>query len=161
MASLENISLWHERDISHSSVERIIIPDSCLLLDYVLPMFTSIIVGLKVNVDKMRENVELTHGLVFSQRVLIALIEKGMTRQEAYKVVQTNAMDAWNNNRDFRTLLDSDPVVKDRLSTAELDAVFDYSFYTREVDRIFERAGITGEAGPLDARSQRLAPHSY
>lgn len=161
MASLENISLWHERDISHSSVERIIIPDSCLLLDYVLPMFTSIIVGLKVNVDKMRENVELTHGLVFSQRILIALIENGMTRQEAYKVVQSNAMDAWNNNRDFRTLLESDPVVKDRLSTAELDAVFDYGFYTREVDRIFERAGITGEAGPLDARSQRLAPHSY
>lgn len=161
MASLENISLWHERDISHSSVERIIIPDSCLLLDYVLPMFTSIVAGLKVNVDKMRENVELTHGLVFSQRTLIALIEKGMTRQDAYKVVQTNAMDAWNNNKDFRSLLESDAVVKDKLSTAELDAIFDYGFYTREVDRIFERAGITGEAAPLDASLQRLAPHSY
>jgi adenylosuccinate lyase len=109
----------------------------------------------------MRENIELTHGLVFSQRTLIALIEKGMTRQDAYKVVQTNAMDAWNNNKDFRSLLESDATVKENLSTAELDAIFDYGFYTREVDRIFERAGITGEAGPLDASSQRLAPHSY
>jgi len=161
MAALENISLWHERDISHSSVERVIIPDSCLLLDYVLDMFTSIVSGLKVNADKMRENVELTHGLVFSQRTLLALIDKGMNRQEAYKVVQESAMEAWNNDKDYRSLLEADPTVGQLLSQQELDAIFDYGFYTREIDAIFERAGLTGKADQLDTRSERLAPHSY
>jgi adenylosuccinate lyase len=144
MASLENVALWHERDISHSSVERIILPDSCLVLDYTLTIFTSIVKGMRVNVDRMRQNVDMTRGLIFSQRALLALIDKGMSRQVAYEVVQKHAMEAWHAGQPFRGLLEADPEVSSRLTHDELDRVFDHGCYLREVDRIFARAGIEG-----------------
>ncbi len=160
-ASLENIALWHERDISHSSVERIILPDSCLVLDYILTVFTSVIVGMRVNVDRMRTNVEMTRGLVFSQYALLVLIEKGLSRQDAYEIIQSNAMAAWQSGRSFRELLEADSRVTQRLSSQELDAVFDYSCFTREVDRIFARAGFPDAADDISDGGQQLAPRSY
>jgi adenylosuccinate lyase len=144
MAGLENISLWHERDISHSSVERIILPDSCLVLDYMLALFISIAANMRVNTARMKQNVEITRGLVFSQRALIALIDKGMKRQDAYKLVQRNAMEAWEDGEDFRDKLEADGDVASLLTVEDLDAVFDYGHYLHEIDRIFERAGLNG-----------------
>lgn len=161
LASLENVALWHERDISHSSVERIILPDSCLALDYILTLFTSVVAGMHVDVERMKMNVELTHGLVFSQRALLALIEKGMSRQEAYKTVQTSAMAAWQSGASFRELLESDPQVHALLSADVLADVFDYGHFLKEIDRIFARAGLTGEADDISADGQPLAPRSY
>jgi len=142
VASLENVALWHERDISNSSPERIILPDSCLLLDYMLDMFTWIMDGLQVYPQRMRENVELTQGVIFSQRVMLALIEKGLSRQEAYAIVQRNAMQAWKERRPFRQLLDAEPDVTSRFTPAELDGIFDYGYYLRHVDASFRRVGL-------------------
>lgn len=142
VTALENVALWHERDISHSSTERIILPDACILLDYMLTLFTEIMRGLLVYPDHMRENMERTQGLVFSQRVLLALIEKGLTRQEAYKLVQRNAMRAWRERVPLRDLLAADPDVAARLDAGELDALFDYGYYTRHVDDVFRRIGL-------------------
>ena len=139
LTSLENIALWHERDISHSSTERIILPDSCLVLDYVLSLFTYVMRGLKVYPDHMRENLERTRGLVFSQRVLIALIERGLLREEAYRVVQRNAMRAWQEGASFLDLLSADPDVGRHLSRAELEAIFDYGYFVRHVGAVFQR----------------------
>jgi len=161
LASLENIALWHERDISHSSVERIILPDSCLALDYILNIFTGVVSGMRVDAERMRANVELTHGLVFSQRALLALIEKGLSRQQAYEVVQTCAMSSWQSGTPLRDLLSADRQVKALLSAAELDAVFDYGYFLREVDHIFARAGIAGDAEDVSDGGQTLAPRSY
>ncbi len=161
MASMENISLWHERDISHSSVERIILPDSCLAVDYVLAIFTSVIAGLVVDTERMRSNLDITRGLVFSQRVLMALIDKGMSRQEAYEVIQRSAMRAWQHGEDFRELLEADSEVTSRLTEKDLDGLFDYSYYLHEIDRIFERAGLTGKAGAISGNTETLAPRSY
>ncbi|GAF73511.1 unnamed protein product, partial [marine sediment metagenome] len=126
LTSLENIALWHERDISHSSTERIILPDSCLAVDYMLSIFTSIMKGLKVYPENMRRNIELTQGLIFSQRVLLALINKGLTREEAYKMVQDNAMKAWEEKKDFLSLLEADRQITAHLSKEELNSLFDY-----------------------------------
>ena len=142
LTSLENIALWHERDISHSSTERIILPDSCLVLDYVLSIFTYVMKGLQVYPEHMRENLEITRGLVFSQRVLIALIEKGLSRQEAYEMVQRNAMRAWRERKSFFDLLNGDPDVSKHLSRAELEGIFDYGYFVRHVDAIFARLGL-------------------
>jgi adenylosuccinate lyase len=142
VTALENVALWHERDISNSAPERIILPDSCLLLDYMLDMFTWIMDGLQVYPQRMRENVELTQGVIFSQRVMLALIDKGLSRQEAYAIVQRNAMQAWKERRPFRQLLDAEPDVTSRLSPAELDELFDYSYYLRHVDTSFRRVGL-------------------
>jgi len=161
LASLENMALWHERDISHSSVERIILPDSCLALDYMLNIFTSVVAGMRVDVDRMRQNVELTHGLVFSQRALLTLIGKGLSRQDAYKVVQTCAMTAWQSGTSFRDLLKSDSRVESLLSSDELDDIFDYTRFLGEIDRIFLRAGLSGEAGVIADEVRTLAPRSY
>jgi len=161
IASMENISLWHERDISHSSVERIILPDSCLALDYMLAIFTGVVSGLRVDTERMRANLDLTRGLVFSQRTLIALIDKGMSRQEAYEAVQRSAMRAWQDGQDFRELLQADPAVTAILDRKDLDKLFDYSYYLREIDRIFERAGLTGKGGITGAGRENLAPRSY
>ncbi|NLE94243.1 MAG: adenylosuccinate lyase [Dehalococcoidia bacterium] len=161
LASLENMALWHERDISHSSVERIILPDSCLALDYMLNIFTSVVAGMRVDVDRMRQNVELTHGLVFSQRALLTLIGKGLSRQDAYKVVQTCAMTAWQSGTSFRDLLKSDSRVQSLLSSDELDDIFDYARFLGEIDRIFLRAGLSGEAGVIADEVRTLAPRSY
>jgi adenylosuccinate lyase len=108
LTSLENIALWHERDISHSSAERIILPDSCLAMDYMLSIFTSVMKGLKVYPENMRHNIELTQGVIFSQRVLLALVGKGLPRGEAYRIVQDNAMKAWEKKRSFLSLLEAD-----------------------------------------------------
>ena len=142
LTSLENIALWHERDISHSSAERIILPDSCLALDYMLSLFASIMKGLKVYPENMRRNIELTQGGIFSQRVLLALIDKGLQRGEAYKMVQDNAMKAWEKRRSLRILLEADRRITARLSKLELDSLFDYNYYLKYVDDIFERLGL-------------------
>ena len=143
LTAMENIALWHERDISHSSTERIILPDSCLLVDYCLSLFISIIKGMQVFPQRMKKNMELTKGLVFSQRVMLALIDKGFSRQKAYELVQRNAMKSWKGNKDFRNLLKADPEVTEILPQSELESLFDYQYYLRHVDEIFERLGLT------------------
>lgn len=141
-AGLENVALWHERDISQSSVERVVLPDACLVLDYMLGLFTEIVSGLVVYPERMRENVELTRGVVFSQRVLLALVEKGMSRQEAYLIVQRAGHVALAQRRLFRETLAEEPEVARLLSAVELDALFDYGFFTREIDKSFARMGL-------------------
>ncbi len=142
LTSMENIALWHERDISHSSTERIILPDSCLIIDYMLSLLTPIIGELRVYPDNMRRNLELTQGLVFSQRVLLALVNKGMSREEAYKLVQDNAMKAWLEKKSFPVLLEADKQILAHLSKSELESLFDYNYYLKYVDIIFERLGL-------------------
>jgi adenylosuccinate lyase len=143
MTSLENIALWHERDISHSSNERIILPDSCLAMDYILVLFTSVMRRLQVFPHQMKKNLELTKGLVFSQRVMLALIDKGLVRQKAYEIVQRNSTKAWKSNKSFLTLIKTDAEVTGVLSPEELESLFDYQFYLRHVDDIFLRLGLT------------------
>jgi adenylosuccinate lyase len=142
LTSLENMALWHERDISHSSAERIILPDSCLALDYILHVFTNIMKGLVVYPRRMEENLKLTRGLTFSQRILLALIDKGLSRQEAYELVQRNAMKAWQERADFLQLLKADSQVTARLPAAELEQLFDYQYYLRHIDRVFQHLGM-------------------
>jgi len=142
LTSMENIALWHERDISHSSTERIILPDSCLVLDYVLYLFTYIMKGLQVHPENMKRNLEVTRGLIFSQRVMLALIDKGLSRQEAYEIVQRNAMKAWQDRASFFDLLSADPDVSKHLLKAELEGLFDYGYFVRHVDTVFERLGL-------------------
>jgi adenylosuccinate lyase len=142
VTALENVALWGERDISHSSAERIILPDSCLALDYILSIFTRIIRGLRVFPDQMWRNMENSRGLVFSQRVLLALVEKGLPREHAYQVVQKNASLSWDGNEDFRKLVKSDSETLAYLSAEELDQLFDYRYYTRHVDDTFQRLGF-------------------
>ena len=161
LTSMENIALWHERDISHSSTERITLPDSCFLLDYCLTLFISVMSGLQVYPEKMKQDMELTKGLIFSQRVMLALINKGLSRQTAYKLVQRNAMKAWKDNKNFLTLLKADPEVIATLPLPELEPLFDYTYYLRYVDDIFARLGLTKAqwqsdmTGPID-----LAPRA-
>ncbi|HEY8172844.1 MAG TPA: adenylosuccinate lyase [Dehalococcoidia bacterium] len=143
VTSLENVALWHERDISHTSTERIIFPDTCILLDYMIAVMTDIVRGMSVFPERMRENLEMTQGLVFSQKVLLALIETGMSRQDAYKVVQRNAMRAWQDRTPFRGLLEADTDVTSRLDAAALDEIFTYDDYTRHVDDSFRRLGLS------------------
>jgi len=143
VTALENITLWHERDISHSSAERIILPDACLALDYILGIFTSVMSNLQVFPKQMKKNLNLTKGLIFSQRVLLALVEKGMNRQEAYKIVQRNAMKVWNSSKNFLALLKADKDVNKVLPEKELESLFDEQYYLRFVDDIFIRIGLT------------------
>ena len=143
LTSMENIALWHERDISHSSTERIILPDSCLVLDYTLPLFTSIMRGLQVYPRRMKQNIELTKGLIFSQRVMLALIDKGLSREKAYELAQRNAMKAWKGNKNFLNLLKADPEVIAALPESELEPLFNEQYYLRYVDEVFERLGLT------------------
>jgi adenylosuccinate lyase len=133
---LENVALWHERDISHSSAERVVIPDAFLALDYMLDKFTWLTEGLVVRSERMRRNLESSHGLYFSQRLLLALVESGLARDDAYRLVQRHALRAWDEEQDFRELARSD---RDIAGRVELDAVFDTTAYTRHVDTVFER----------------------
>ncbi len=142
LTAMENIALWHERDISHSSNERIILPDSCLVMDYILHIFTGVMKGLNVYPERMRRNIELTQGLVFSQRVLLALIEKGLSRQGAYELVQRSAMESWREGKSFLGLLEKDVDVTGTLTLDELRSLFDYGYYTRHVDLIFMRLAL-------------------
>ena len=144
VTALENVALWGERDISHSSAERVILPDACLALDYVLNLFAGVIAGLNVYPDRMMRNVESTRGIVFSQRVLLALIEAGMAREEAYGIVHDRAMRSWESGEDFRDMVRSSPEVSQRLTRGSVDALFDYGYYVRHVDETFERAGLAG-----------------
>ncbi|MCL2615412.1 MAG: adenylosuccinate lyase [Dehalococcoidia bacterium] len=161
ITSMENVSLWHERDISHSSTERIILPDACLLLDYMLDIFTGIVANLNVYPKNMLKGLETTHGLVFSQRVMLALINKGLSRQEAYKLTQRNAMECWKTGKKFLTLLKADEELLQKISAEELEAVFDYNFYTAHVDAIFQRLGLSAsqwKSKMLKKGTSRLAP---
>jgi len=142
LAVTENIALWHERDISHSSVERVALPDACILLDYMLDLFTQVVQGMRVYPERMKANLDITCGLIFSQRVLLALMEKGLPRPMAYAVVQRNAMRAWEQGLPFRQLLGQDPQVSSLLSPQELDALFDLQYYLRYVDQVFRRVGL-------------------
>ncbi|MCL0067993.1 adenylosuccinate lyase [Peptococcaceae bacterium] len=142
LAAMENVALWHERDISHSSVERVIIPDSTTLLDYMLYKITDVIQNLIVYPENMKKNMKRTNGLIFSQRVLLALMDKGLTRERAYELVQRNAMECWQTGRDFKELLKSDKDVMDYLTTDELEELFDYSYYLRHIDEIYSRFGL-------------------
>ena len=144
LASMENIALWHERDISHSSTERILLPDSCLLMDYALSLFTLVMKGLRVYPENMRRNLDLTRGLVSSQRVLLALIDKGVSREDAYKIVQDNAMKAWEKKKGLLSLLKTDGRVTAHLSEVELESLFDHNYYLRHVGDIFDRIGLGG-----------------
>jgi len=142
VTALENVALWNERDISHSSTERIILPDGCGLLHYMLTLFTSIVDGMLVYPERMRENLELTQGLGFSQRVLLALIEGGLSREDAYDLVQRNSMRAWEERTPFLRLLAADQEVTRVLDPDELEKLFDYAYYTRHIDVAFERLGL-------------------
>jgi adenylosuccinate lyase len=139
VTAMENIALWHERDISHSSTERIILPDSSLAVDYVLHLFTYIVKELQVYPEHMDRNMGLTRGLVFSQRVMLALIEKGLGREQAYKTVQGHAMAAWQGDPDFLSRLKADSQVTSVLPPQEMEALFDYGFFVRRVREIFQR----------------------
>ncbi|MBA7611625.1 Adenylosuccinate lyase [subsurface metagenome] len=139
LAAMENICLWHERDISHSSTERIIFPDSFILTDFILAETTDIIKNWKVNTDRMEENVNLTRGLIFSQSVLLALMKKDVTREQAYQLVQKNSLKAWNEGRDFKELIQSDQETGKILSEKEIDACFSLEPYLSQIDYIFEK----------------------
>ncbi len=141
-AALENVALWHERDISHSSVERVIIPDSCILLDYMLAKTNDLIANLVVYPERMMENLNRTNGLVASQSVLLALAKKGMKREDAYRIVQRNAMQTWDDGTPFREMLGNDEEVTNVLTDVELDSLFDLKRSIRHVDTIFKRVGI-------------------
>jgi adenylosuccinate lyase len=140
--ALENVPLWHERDISQSSAERVILADACIVLDYMLDMMAYIVRGMNVYPERMRENMEASYGLVFSQRVLLTLIEKGMNRQEAYKIVQGNAMKSWESRVPYLDVLLEDERVTSKLSRDELASIFDYAYYVRYVDESFGRLGL-------------------
>jgi adenylosuccinate lyase len=143
MAALENVALWHERDITHSSVERVVIPDSCILLDYMLALATDVVDRLLVYPENMLKNLHRTHGLIFSQSVLLALTKKGMKREDAYRIVQQSAMEVWQNGREFKDMLLADPAVRDVLGVDGIEALFDLNRSIRNVDVIFARAGLS------------------
>ena len=136
---LENVALWHERDISHSSAERVVLPDAFLALDYMLDRFAWLVDGLVVDAERMRRNLDASHGLVFSQRVLLALVAAGLPRDEAYRLVQRNALAAWEEERDFRELVTADPEIAARLDAAAIERAFDLDDALRHVDVVFER----------------------
>ncbi|WP_226647033.1 adenylosuccinate lyase [Mesobacillus subterraneus] len=138
----ENVPLWHERDISHSSAERIILPDATIALNYMLNRFGNIVKNLTVYPENMKRNMERTLGLIYSQRVLLALIDKGMSREEAYDTVQPRAMEAWEKQVQFRSLIESDEKIAGLLNEAEIDDCFDYNYHIKHVDMIFERLGL-------------------
>jgi adenylosuccinate lyase len=152
LVGLENVALWHERDISHSSAERVTIPDAFLALDYMLDRFSWLVEGLVVRPEQMRRNLELSRGLFFSQRLLLALVDTGLSRDDAYRLVQGHAMRAWEEELDFPELVRADAEIGRRLDPAALDSIFDLGHYTRHVGTVFERlAAITNKEEPVHA----------
>lgn len=143
VTAFENIPLWHERDISHSSAERIILPDSTILLDYMIHRFSSIIENLTVFPGNMKRNMDASLGLIFSQRVMLALIDKGLTREEAYDLIQPKAMEAWEKGVPFKTLTLADQRITNRLTAEEMDDCFDPMHHLGQVDEIFKRVGLS------------------
>jgi len=147
VVGFENVALWHERDISHSSAERVVVPDAFLALDYMLDRFTWLVEGLVVRPERMRRNLESSHFLFFSQRVLLALVQSGLARDDAYRLVQRNAMRAWDEELDFRELVRADEEIAQRI---DVDAVFDLDAYTRHVDTVFARLhALIGKEEPV------------
>jgi adenylosuccinate lyase len=145
LVGLENVALWHERDISHSSAERVVLPDASIALDYILHKATSLIAGLVVHPERMLENLQLTRGLVFSGQLLLALTQKGVSRESAYEWVQRNAMRVWDQNENFQELLQQDPDIKLHLSAKEIEGAFGFDSYLRNVDTIFSRVFTRSE----------------
>ena len=146
LVGLENVALWHERDISHSSAERVVLPDSSIALDYMLHKTTSLISGLVVYPDRMLENLAATRGLIFSGQLLLALTQKNVSREIAYEWTQRNAMKVWDDGQDFRTLVSADPDISARLSAAEIEQVFSLDRYLKNVDVVFRRVFGGGSA---------------
>lgn len=142
MTAYENVSLWHERDISHSSAERVILPDATIALNYMLNRFGNIVKNLTVFPENMKRNMDRTYGLIYSQRVLLKLIDKGMAREEAYDTVQPKAMQAWEEGVQFRTLVEAEPKITEKLTPEEISECFDYSYHLSHVDTIFDRLGL-------------------
>ena len=142
IVGLENVALWHERDISHSSAERVVLADSSLALDYILDLMAGIIANMTVKPDRMRRNMELTHGLVFSPRVMLALVEAGVERGEAYDAVQSAAMLALDRQTDFQAIISDVDLVKRHLTETDLAALFDYGYFIEQVDAVYDRLGI-------------------
>jgi len=137
--ALENVPLWHERDISHSSAERVILPDSTILIDYLFGLARDVVASTRVDSERMRENLDLTHGAIFSQRVLGALVEAGLSRDDAYRIVQANAQRAWDERIPFRSLLEREREVSERLDAGALDELFDYGGFLRNLPDVFAR----------------------
>lgn len=142
LTAYENVPLWHERDISHSSAERIILPDATIALNYMLNRFGNIIKNLTVYPENMKRNMDRTLGLIYSQRVLLALIDAGLTREEAYDTVQPKAMEAWEKQVPFRQLIEAEEKITDRLTPTQIDDCFDYNYHIKHVDMIFDRLGL-------------------
>ena len=142
VAALENVALWHERDISHSSVERVILPDSTIALDHMLVGLEKLLRNLVVSPERMKENLNLTRGLIHSQQVLLMLTQKGFTREQAYRMVQRHAMAAWETRQDLRGLIEADSEVMTKVTSADLDKVFDLSVHFRDVARTFKAVGL-------------------
>lgn len=142
MTAYENVTLWHERDISHSSAERVILPDATIALNYMLNRFRNIVKNLTVFPENMKRNIGRTYGVIFSQRVLLSLIDQGMSREEAYDIVQPNAMKAWETATPFRTLIEQEEKIMATLSKEQVDDCFDYTYHLKNVDAIFEKIGL-------------------
>ena len=140
--ALEDIALWEERDISHSSAERVIIPDSTILLDYIMNKLTKVLKNITIYPEDMRRNIDKTGGIFFSQRLLLELVEKGLSRENAYRLVQKEAMKCWQENADFKHLVKHNPEICKYLKEKELDSIFDFRYYLRWIDHIFQRLGI-------------------
>ena len=138
-AALENIPLWNERDISHSSAERIIIPDSFLATDYIINTFESVIKGMKVNTQNMEKNLNLTGGLIFSEKIMLTLVEKGVLRIDAYETIQSSAIESMDKNVDFKKVLKNKPLVKENLNEDEIESMFETDYFLKYIDQIFER----------------------
>ena len=141
-AALENVALWHERDISHSSVERVIIPDSTNIMDYMLNKMIVLMDNLLVYPENMLKNLNKTGGLIFSQEVLLALVKKGITREESYALVQRNAMQVWEAGKDFKTLLINDPDITKLLNNDEIESLFDLQKVIKNINKVFERLDL-------------------
>jgi adenylosuccinate lyase len=145
LVGLENVALWHERDISHSSAERVVLPDASIALDYILHKATTLIAGMVVHPERMLQNLQLTRGLVFSGQLLLALTQKGVSRENAYEWVQRNAMKVWDENENFQELLKKDANINSHLSSEEIDGAFTFDTYLRNVDTIFDRVFTVNE----------------
>ncbi|QXE02389.1 adenylosuccinate lyase [Terribacillus sp. DMT04] len=142
VTAYENVALWHERDISHSSAERVILPDATIALDYMLSRFSNIVKNLTVFPENMKRNIDRTYGVIFSQRVLLTLIDKGMSREQAYDIVQPKAMEAWETETHFKQLIEAETEIAAFLSQEEIDDCFDYTYHLKNVDQIFHKIGL-------------------
>ncbi|AGB42469.1 adenylosuccinate lyase [Halobacteroides halobius DSM 5150] len=138
----DNVNLWHERDLTHSSPERVVLPDSSILVDYMLTKFVDVVENLGVHEDNMKANLEETNGLIFSQKVMLTLVDKGLLRDDAYEIVQRNALQAWQGKKSFKELLLADGDLREHLAVEEVEEIFDYAYHLRHIDTIYQRLGL-------------------